>query len=63
MEVLGIQSVTGRTVGFFGIEGVEKSVQVLHVRDVTAESDNRGVRERSKALYISESSKRAIGSC
>jgi len=46
---------------FFDGEGVEEAVEVLHVGDVAAETDDAGVGEGAEALDICESGKGAIG--
>lgn len=43
------------------VEGIEESVEVLHVRDVAAETEDNLIIELPETLNVSESSERAIG--
>jgi len=42
------------------IEGAEQAIQVLHVGDIAAEADHRGVCEVTQAADVREAGERAI---
>ena len=60
MEVLRVERVVDRGVVLADIEGVEEAVQVLHVRDIAAETYHNLIVELAQALYIGEACKRAV---
>lgn len=66
MKVFGVEAVAaggGGVVVFADGEGLEKTVEVLHVRDVAAETDDRGVGEGAQAFDVWEAGEGAVGCC
>lgn len=60
MEILGVErGFVGRVV-LADVEGVEKAVQVLHVRDIASEAYDDLVVELAETLYVPEASERAV---
>lgn len=55
MQILGVEAEASRGVVFSDVEGVEEAVEILHVRDVAANANDRFGVERPQALYVFES--------
>lgn len=62
MYVFGVQAVAGG-VGFIDVEAVEEAVEILHVRNVAAESNDGGACEGAEPLDVCEAGEGAIGCC
>ena len=45
------------------VEGVEESVDVLHIWDIAADADNCAGVEGPKAFYVGETGERTVGCC
>lgn len=61
MQVFGVQGVARGRVVLSHIEGVEKAVEVLHVRDVTAEADDSAGVEGAESVDGGETGEGSIG--
>lgn len=60
MQVLGVEGVPLARVVFADVEGLQDSVEVLHVGDVSAEADDGGVGESAEAFHIGEAGEGAV---
>lgn len=63
MQVLSVEGVAGGAVGFFDVERVEETVEVLHVGDVTAKTNYGGVGESAETLDVCEAGEGAVRCC
>lgn len=63
MEVFGVEGVADGGVGFFDVEAVEETVEILHVGDVTAKTDDGRAGEGAEALDVCEAGEGAVGCC
>lgn len=61
MQVLGGEAVPGGAVVFARGKGGEQAVEVLHVGDVAANTDDGGAVERAEALDVGEAGEGSIG--
>jgi hypothetical protein len=61
VEVLGVQGVAAGVVGFFDVEAVEETVEILHVGDIAAEANDGGAGEGAETLDVCEAGEGAVG--
>lgn len=68
MQILGVHGglwgvARGGAVVFANGEGVQKAVDVLHIRNVAAEANDDIAVEDAEALDVGETRERTVGSC
>lgn len=61
MQVFGVESVSCGAVGFFDVEAVEETVEVLHIGDIATETDDRGRSKLTETLDVCEAGQGTVG--